>query len=541
MVKLSRRSQLILLTIAGWLISFTANAGNLTATVSSNQVTKAEVFQLRLTYDAKVDSDSLNFAVLEQNFFLGQPSFGSSLNYVNGKRSSRSEWTIALKAKQLGTLTIPSFSIEGNQSQPINIQVSQDNDLPKPSELAQIQSQLEKKTLYPNESTQLKTRLIIKADPRRLQNVQISPPEGDGFTVKQVGQPNQYQTVINGLEATVVDQTFDITATQSGEQQLNSLGFSATFVFGSNRSGTTKLLPVKIAAESLSINVKPKPTDSNNAWLPTTELDLSQTWIDAQGNALDSNTQQLAVKVGDSITRQLTLTIQGIEAENFPNILVSYPQAVRQYAEKPQFTQLENGATQMTVQQVLIAQHQGNVSLPPVVVEWFNTQAEQKQLSQTSGLKLEIEAAAMGTPQPVVITKDQARSSDSNSGIWPYLTALFATLWVLTLVWHIKSRINVMPAKHIGTEEDDLKTQLIEAVKSGDHAKTQFLATRWLKNQTHKSAATINEIHQELQAMAASQYGNQSPAWSNKTLIKLIHKLDKQTQDKSTKYKLPKL
>ncbi|MGT0150797.1 hypothetical protein ACT691_20850 [Vibrio metschnikovii] len=76
-------------------------------------------------------------------------------------------------------------------------------------------------TLYPAESTVLTTRLTIKADRRRLQNTHITPPSVDGMTIGQIGETQQYQTVIAGIEATIIEQQYRLTAIQAGEYHLD--------------------------------------------------------------------------------------------------------------------------------------------------------------------------------------------------------------------------------------------------------------------------------------------------------------------------------
>ncbi|MEF1292139.1 protein BatD, partial [Vibrio sp. M260118] len=62
------------------LISPFALATSVVATVSKNSVVKNEVFQLRIVVDKKVSSNALDFSALEKDFFMGRPSFGSSVN-----------------------------------------------------------------------------------------------------------------------------------------------------------------------------------------------------------------------------------------------------------------------------------------------------------------------------------------------------------------------------------------------------------------------------------------------------------------------------
>ncbi|KOO12450.1 aerotolerance protein BatD, partial [Vibrio xuii] len=177
-------------------------------------------------------------------------------------------------------------------------------------------------------------------------------------------------------------------------------------------------------------------------WLPAANLTLAQRWIDADGQTISSDTYP--IKVGESITREITLDIEGITAERFPNIAVNYPDSLRVYQEKPQFEEVEQGITRMTLTQVLIPQQQGEIELNDVSINWWNSTSKQQESDNIKGLTLSVspgdsinmgEAAIVDdTPTKVetVIVKD--------SGIWPYLTALFSVLWLVTLALWFKAQ-----------------------------------------------------------------------------------------------------
>ena len=536
MVKLTRRTLMTLYTalISYLLLSSNAMAATLLAVVNSNQVTQAEVFQLRIIFDEKVDSDSIDFKSLETDFFLGQPSFASSLNYTNSKRSSTSEWSIALKAKSIGKTIIPAFHIDGANSQPIEIIVSVDTDLPSQNELVEIQSQLSRTTLYPDESAELRTRLIIKADIRRLQNPNFFAPAIEannlGISVEEQGKAKQYKRLINGVEVTVFDQVFLITAEKAGNYTLNSLGFSATVVHGNNRTGTTKLIPIEIIPEQFQLVVKEKPTEFSEQWIPTSALNFTQRWLDANGQPLATDAE-LSINVGDSMTRELTLMIHGLKPERFPKFETQYPSALRQYAEKPQYSQLTDGNYQMTVKQVLIAQKTGTFTLPAIPLEWWNTTSDSKEISTLKGRSIAIEAndapitpAIISPPSkepPVVIEYDRS--------YWPYLTALFALLWLITLTWHIKTRMASLSKVKLATLPVESTAALLCAVTQQDIAKVQHLAMQWLQQQAPKDQKLADKIKRELVVMNSSLYSGLAAQWDNTMLIKMIQQLDKKS------------
>ena len=87
-------------------------ATSVTAIVSKNKVAKNEIFQLRVVIDKKVASDAIDFSQLEKDFYVSRPSFGSSVNIINGNRTTRSEWNLTLAAQSLGVVSIPSFTFD---------------------------------------------------------------------------------------------------------------------------------------------------------------------------------------------------------------------------------------------------------------------------------------------------------------------------------------------------------------------------------------------------------------------------------------------
>ncbi|MGU3846276.1 BatD family protein, partial [Vibrio diabolicus] len=88
--------QLIFILVASLLSSFSVMAQTLQASVNKTQVTKNEVINLRIMADTELSSDAIDFNVLENDFFLGQPRYGRSSNNINGRKSVRTEWSISI-------------------------------------------------------------------------------------------------------------------------------------------------------------------------------------------------------------------------------------------------------------------------------------------------------------------------------------------------------------------------------------------------------------------------------------------------------------
>ena len=410
-----------------------------------------------------------------------------------------------------------------------------DTDEPKVSDLVELRSSLDKTTLYPNESASLRTRLIIKADPRRLQSPNVIPPQVDGLTLAQIGEPKQYQSVLGGVEVTVLDQAYRVTANQPGEYALKGAAFKGSVVYGNDRTGTTKLISVDTPAKTFAIKVEDKPAGYSGVWLPTSELKLTQTWVAANGEPIPSSTTYQA-KVGDSITREVTLDIEGLSSDRFPNLKINYPQGIRVYEEKPQFTQLENGFTRMTLKQVLIPQQTGDVQLSEINLNWWDSQNKQQKTAHLDGIALIVspgESLNIPVPASQISAPAEVKTvTVKDPGFWPYLTALFALLWVITTALLLRKRNTSVQNQQKPIATFDTSGRLISALEEQDHFKAQHCATEWLQEAQISDKALLADIQNELDEMQKSRFSQQETGWNASKLLKLIKKVDKMPRAK---------
>ncbi|MCG6372908.1 BatD family protein [Vibrio fluvialis] len=531
--RLSTLNRLVigLSTLLMCIVSLSAQAANFYASVSKNKVAKNEVFQLTVVSDQKASGDDIDFSVLDNDFFMSRPSFSSSVNIINGSRSNRSEWTVSLAANRLGVVTIPSFELNGARTQPIALQVTQDEQAPNSDDLVEVRSQLSRSTLYPSESALFKARLIIKADPRRLQDPKIAPPSVDGMELKAASEPNQYQTVMDGIQVTVVDQDFRITASEAGDFTLTEPSFKGALIYGSSYSGSTRILPLQTTPKTYTLHVDPKPTDYQGTWLPTSKLTLSEQWLDSQGKAISG--RHFATKVGDSITREVTVQVTGLTQEQLPNISLSYPDSVRVYDEKPQFATLDNGDVTMTLKQVLIPRQSGEIALPKVTMQWWDTVTKAQKNTTADGLTLSVAAGDPGTvtaSTPLPATPAQVQTTTvTDAGFWPYLTALFALLWLATLglAWRWKSSPGkAAPQSSAQPVADTPYEQLQQALNRDDGIAISRALNVWMQHVTLTDAETaqltlaLHELNQSLYGALPGNYNSNDL----KRLTKAIHK-----------------
>lgn len=523
-----------------------------TATVNTNQITQNEIFQLTISTDQDADRDAVNFDKLKDQFVVSQPSFGHSINIINGQRSNKSEWTVTLATNKLGVVTIPSFDVNGEKTQPIALQVIRDNTAPQTSNLVEIQTHIDKQTLYPNESTLMHVKLLIKADTRRMQNPKITPPTAKGVSLEAATEPDQSQQVINGINTTVLTQSFRITATTPGRHSVTEPKFQSSMYYRDFR-GNTKIIPLMTTPKVFTIQVLSKPTQYKGTWLPTSDLMLSEQWLDSQNRPVTDN--PITLNVGDSLTRIIHLTVQGVAQDRIPDIALNYPQNLRVYPEKPSYKTLANGALEMTLKQVIIGSDPGKYSLPGVTINWWDTDSQKQRTSFLAAKDLTVKGDKMNVPaaQSVVPAAPQPPEPQpkpqikvvSDSGFWPYLTALFAVLWIATSIALVISRKRALPTDTVEkprTKSVSVLDNLKTAIKEKDGINIQRYYSLW-KSEQHYVGDDVAELDTAIASLLSQLYAENPDDYQPKSVLTLLKKWNKKPSSarKKKTFNLPKM
>lgn len=428
---------LLLITLTFSAISY-ANAQAI-ATVSKNHITENEVIKLMVSVDKSADQSKLDISQLGADFHAGQVSFGSSRSFINGDYRVQSQWTVSITPTRMGTLTIPSMEVAGEKTNPISIRVNRDVSAPKSSDVIHVSGELSKDELYEGETAQFHAKIAIFADVRRLKDPNIITPKGNGVDFSPIGESKQYQTVIDGLQATVVEQVFSLSANKAGRFTFDGLAFTGGLIQTDRYGRSTKLIPLRINPKQYTINVLTKPSDYTGAWLPTSDLKLGQQWL-IDGKALTNTT----IEAGTAITRQITLMMAEVPPEKLPSIEINYPASVRMYDEKPTIGKDSQGNSVMTIKQVIIPHASGKIELPAVSIQWWNSKTHKAEVATLDSLTLTVTPNSQKNEQMIEQqTNEQPKTivkGEVDHGIWPYTTLGFAVLWLFTLIAWYKAR-----------------------------------------------------------------------------------------------------
>ncbi|WP_067521491.1 BatD family protein [Endozoicomonas ascidiicola] len=499
-------------------ISVGASA-DFTASVNRTTIAPHESLELTLQTDESTD-EAPDLSTLEFNFDVLGTRQHSQTSYTNGKMSYSRKWIITLIPKQEGTVVIPPVSLGKEKSQPISITVTKQNtqDPSMDDSPLFMKAEVSDENIYIQQELLLTVQIFYRIqlyDDKRLSSLDL-----DNALVQQLGEAREFDSIISGIRYRTIELKYTIHPQSAGELIIPPLTFTGTAAetqdpFGSffSRSGR----PVTARSAELKINVKPSPDNypASDAWLPARNLTLQEQW----SQPLDT------LKVGDAITRTITVNADGLSAAQLPPILMPQPEGVNSYPDKSSTEDREtaNGIRgQRTDSIAMIPTRSGTITLPVIEYTWFDTTSG--DIKTTSLPETTITVAPSKQPIAPVInqpsttavqtpsinecpkpTPVSADSSDSSLLLWQILSGVFALLWLITLgLWRFKQPTSKTETceqitthnKKINSEELPAFEQLAAACQKEDASQALNELKNWSrlylnKDQLHSLADSL--------------------------------------------------
>jgi hypothetical protein len=508
-------------------------ADSLTTRVDRTSLSIEQTLNLQITYDGR-SNDEPDLTSLEQNFDILSRSHSSSFSISNGQAQSSVRWNLTLAPKMAGQLLIPPLSLEGSQSKPIPISVS---DASEPVHATDrdifIESSVDKTSAYVQEQILVSYKFYYA--------IPVSRLEPKIFQIDQVQVKELPRT---DFTATLGHRTYQVTefkvaisADKSGEIILPSTTWNAysedpTASMLGMRSGRQDIHRLK--TDEFRIMIKPKPANypAGVPWLPAKSLNIDQEW--------SRNTDQLTQ--GEPVTRTITLTAEGLAAEQLPPIAENLSiNGVKIYPDKPQLDTQTNqdGVSATRIDSLSIVPSQsGTLDVPALEVTWWDTQADQLRVASLPAQPLLV--AASGQPaaslpslpaaQPAATT-DAAALPSGSTPKWMYFllgglsfsNGLFILLWLRA---RKTSSASVQPERKITSK--DLWARITQALQQQNPKAARDAIVHWFQQETAQDFTNLTEIAlwaedpalaNALNALDTAIYSSSSGGWQTQPLL----------------------
>ncbi len=372
-----------------------------TAHVDRNSVALNETFVLTITVENISLIDSPDLDVVEGDFRLLGTSQSTSMNIFNGNSSRKTEWITTLAPKSVGTFTIPSIKVGGEKTNPLTIIVSrapkvistQKKEIFFEVEVDRRQGYVQQQFVYT-----MKRYASRPFGVSSFSHVGDENFKDDRLIVKQIGGTNRYTSNLGGTQYDVAELKYLVFPQQVGKINLPAPHMVAVVETGKrNRRdpyGRRQQKQIQILGEDIELNISPTPnTYKSNWWLPAKNVSISQKWSSDLSSA----------KVGEPITRTITIRAQGLSAEQLPELPQIDVVNARAYPDKVERKTIFNGTDvvgESVNKMLIIPSGAGEVKIPKTKISWWDVAQNRQRAAVLPAQTINV-AASVQQAKPV--------------------------------------------------------------------------------------------------------------------------------------------
>lgn len=491
-------AHLMFLAWCALLLGIPAQAENLTASVDRDTIGLEETFTLRLRYDAQVNATP-DYDLLRRHFDILSTQSGTNMTIVNGRTEASTEWVIALAPKKIGKWLIPSFNIQGAVSDAIEITVEGKSRTPKQGgDNVSVELETDKDSAYVQEQIIVTVRLYTAV---ALSGVNLEPLNVPNALIVQLDE-KQYQTNINNRPHIVAETRYALYPQKSGELVIPSLLYQVSVDNGQsgmwNRLYGNNNNVLRLRTDEQHLTVSPAPTTTpdgakDQPWIPAKNITLKEHW----SAGIDT------LKVGEPITRSITLLADGLTAGQIPPLVFEEVEGLTFYQDQAQTDDQKNeqGNVGTRIETIaIIPNRSGDFTLPAINVHWWDTQEKTVKTATLDSVTLHVDSGVAQPSEPSALTPPDT-DSGANSNInpdttevsintdpssitpqmittvniplWVYfcnLATLLSTLVFAVLYWQKKRELAAVYA----TDQLDQNENTQQEYKAWNHFKAQF-------------------------------------------------------------------
>jgi hypothetical protein len=424
-----------------------ARAATVQATLDRSTMQLGETVTLNLHVAGSGGNVAMpDLGPLQQDFDILGRSQSSSLSIVNGKSSSELVIGVVLRPKHAGTITIPSLTVAGAQTAPLQLEV----DPPNPAAAAAMhrsvfmEAEVTPQQAWVGQQLSYVVRLYYSGN---ISSGSLDTPRIDGVQLSQVGGDLRYDAVRGGRQYHVIERRYALVPQRAGTLQIPALGFQGEALDPSDPdsffgAGT----PVSASAPPLTVQVQAAPADwGKAAWLPARALSLTLTgWPDASAT----------VRVGQPINLTMKLSATGLPFETLPQLSLPALHGATVYPDQPATATTNDGPWLVGSRQrafAVVPEQPGTLTVPATTLRWFDVSTGQARVAEVPAHSITVLPAAGAAISPPVAAAPAAAASappvvvpasvPSKAVPWRAIALASLLLWLLSaLAWWLWRR-----------------------------------------------------------------------------------------------------
>ena len=521
---------------------------DVSASIDRSSLNMSETFELRLRVAGAMNAEEPQLAPLQQDFEILSTSRNHRISLTQGRRESWTEWVVVLLPKRSGSLRIPAITVGDESSAPLDVAVAEGRSTGSTT-TGDVSLELLPETEQVYVQQQLRVTVRLQHAINLASGASLDELEIPGAVVRKLDEASREQ-VIGGRRFGIFERVYAVFPQRSGELQIPALRFRGSTGgdswFDRFDTGSRQL---RLQSAERTLRVLP-PEQGDSLWLPARNLSIVETW----------DRDPDAMRAGESATRSLTITAEGLTGAQIPPIPDPDLPGVRFYADKPEVSDSAStaGVTGTRVQRVaVIPQQSGNILFPELRVRWWNTlqQRFDEAVVPARNLRVLPGVASMTAPPKTTTApspgamdespRDAApalpESGDTSASPHgtelpiPWMTATAASLLLaafFAVQWFRLRGATAKPDTGRARPEDTEKkafSRLEQASRSGDASAAHAALLDWgrqaFPSSPPASAAALaaligdGEFRRAIDAMMASRFAAQPHGWDGHALL----------------------
>ncbi len=510
-------------------------------TVDRTDIRAGESFNLDIRVDGAQEGEP-DLAALPEGLRLLRQSRYQNHSLVNGQSQSVRGWKLELVADEPGTYALPPIAVGDDASRPLSLTI---NDAVDPvaggdNTLLEIRASADVSEAYVQQQVIYSVRLYRAVQTKY---ASLTEPDLDQAVIEKLGDDHQFEITRNGVRYLVLERQYALFPQKSGELVIPPVTFSAEIpdtakprsdsIFGSFLSRTR---PVTMKTEPVRIQVRPRPANAGDPWLPAKKISLEQSW----------QPESPEYTVGKPVTWTLTIRAEGVSESLLPRLDIAPTDGINFYRDQPQIKRSVSGAGVTSFHQekiALVPTREGDISLPEIQLSWWNVITNEPEVARIPASRIQVEPGAavssMAPVEPVAPALDPALVSPlqvapAATGYWQFAAWGFATLWLLTLGWllMIQKARKSMPSTHTPAARPATRKAIRAACRANDPQATATALLAWCQSTPGgQDILTLDELAAHLDSTALKRalmdlerhrYGPAREPWSGTRLAALL-------------------
>jgi oxygen tolerance protein BatD len=490
------------------------------ASLDRTQARMGETVALTITVDGLQQAAPPDLSPLSGDFAVLGSSTNSSLSIINGQRTLRTEFGVALRPNRPGTITIPPLDVAGQRTAPLTLQVDAASAAAPSSRQGPVflEASADTDSAVVGQAISYSVRLFYALD---LADGSLGDPQAAGLSMRRVGNDSNYQAQRNGTTYRVLERHYVVFAQHAGKLTIPSVNFQGEALDQRGQdpffAGTS---PVSAMSNTVDIHVDPVPdAGAKGTWLPATALTLKLDGLPTDGKA----------QVGTPLTLNLTLEATGLPFEVLPALSLPALDGADVYPDKASTGTRDDGSKLIGRRSqafAVVPNRAGTLSIPEITLHWWNTRTRTMEVARVAAARIQvlgktgaaapaagssaaIPAGGSGTNAPGgQASAGPPSAGDGAAGAvsrWKAITAALVVVWIATLVFAVwlwrRRRRAPRAARRATTPTLAGRKGFLAAVNAGDTARIEQALLRWAR-ETRPSLRNLGELAGALSSQA---------------------------------------